>query len=192
MHIFQFHRTAYIASHHFLHFDTVGTGASINLGDSFLRTTVGISKVVTFMHRAAHYFKILHITDMRFYRRLKEIQRSRSLGVGFYNLTAGVMHRRHFVYKRYYIAQELHQAAYTHILACTYAENGEHAARCQSLTDALAHFILCQRVGFKEFLHQSFIMFSGSFHQGFVPFRSLFHFFSRDFLNGRSTAFGSP
>ena len=102
------------------------------------------------------------------------------------------MYGRHFVYERYDVAQEFHQATYAHVLACTYAEYGEHAAGGKTFADTFAHFVLGEGIGFEEFFHQSFIVFCGSFHESLVPSCGLFHLFFGDRLNGGRTAFGSP
>ena len=153
MHIFQFHSTADVTGYHFFHLDTIGTRTRIDLGDTLLGTTIGIGEIVSLVHFTAHHLEILNITDMRFNSRFKEIQGSRPVCIGFHNLTTRIMHRRHFVYERNNITQELHQTTHTHILACTNAEHREHAARSQSLTDTLTHFVLGQRILLEELLH---------------------------------------
>ena len=144
MNIFQLHRTANVTCHHLFYFDTVGTGASINLRHTFFRTAIGIGKVVSFMHFSAHDLEILNVTNVWFHTGLEEIQRGRSVGIGFHHFTTGIMHFRHFRYTGHYITQEFHQTTYPHIFACTYAEYGEHAACSQTLTDTFAHLVFRQ------------------------------------------------
>ena len=192
MHILQFHRAADITGYHFLHLDTVGSCTCVNLRNTLLRTAVGIGKVFSFVYLAAHNLEILHITDMRFNGSLEEIQGSRSVGIGFHNFTACIVHRRHFVYKRNNITQELHQTAHTHILARTYAEYGEHAAGGQSFADALAHLVFGQRILFEEFLHQGFIVFGSGLHQCFMHGGCFLHLLSGNIFDCGCSAFRSP
>ena len=192
MHVFQLDGTANITCHHFFHLNAVSTCTGIYLGNAFFRATVGIRKVVAFVHLSAHHLKILYITDMRLYGCLEEVKRSRSVGIRVYYLTAGVMHRRHLVHERNDVAQELHQTAHTHILACAYAEHGEHAAWSQSFANTLAHLVFRQGVLLEELLHQGFVVFGSSFHQCFMQLGGFLHLLCGNIFDSGCTAFGSP
>ena len=129
---------------------------------------------------------------MRFNSGLEEIERSRSIRIRFHNLATGIVYGRHLVYKRNHITQEFHQTTHTHIFTCTNTEYGEHATWSQTFTDTLAHFVFCQWILFKEFLHQAFIVFSSSFYQCFMQFGCFFQFLCRNIFNGGCTTFGAP
>ena len=129
---------------------------------------------------------------MRLHTGLEEIKRFRSVGIRSYLLAFRVLNFRHFRDKRNNVAQEFHQAANAHILTSTDTKYREHTSGYQSLTDTFAHFILRKRFLFKEFFHQSFIIFSSSLDQCFVHFHSLIHFFCRNIFNRRSASFGLP
>ena len=102
------------------------------------------------------------------------------------------MYVGHLIYEGNYVAEELHQATYTHVLACTDAEDGEHTAGSQSLADTFAHLVLGERLLFEELLHQAFIVLSSSLHQGLVPLGGLLHLFGRHLFDGGCTAIRSP
>ena len=144
MYIFQLHGTANITGHHLFHFDAVRPRTSINLRNTFLGATVCIRKIIPFVHLAAHYLEILDITDVRLNSRLKEIQRSRSVGIRFHHFSTCIVHRRHFIHERNHIAQEFHQTANAHILTCADTEYREHSTGGQTFTDALTHFVFRQ------------------------------------------------
>ena len=191
-HILQFYSSTDITGLKFFHFHTVTTGYDINLSNTFFRTTVSVQQVIAFTNLATHYFKVRYLTDMRFDTRLKEIQRFRSVNIRGHFFTVCIFDFRHFRDERNNVAQEFHQTANAHVLTTTNAEHREHTSGNQTFTDTFPHFIFCQRVLFKEFLHQTFIVFGSSFYQCFVHFHSLIHFFCRNIFNRRSTTFGFP
>src|SRR5574344_1766351 len=124
--IFQFHSTTYITGYELVHLDSGSTCTSIKLGDSFFGTTICICQIVSFVYLSAHHLKILHLTNMMFNSSFKEIERRRAISIRNYAFSTSIMQRRHFVYKRNYISQELHQTTNSHILTCTNTENREH------------------------------------------------------------------
>ena len=129
---------------------------------------------------------------MRLNTSLEEIDRLWSVSIDGNLLATSVVHLRHLVNMRNNIAQELHQTANTHILACTNAEYREDAASNQSLADTLAKLVLCKCLSLKELLHQSLVILSSSLNESLVKLHSLIHLLSRNILNGRSTTIWSP
>ena len=129
---------------------------------------------------------------MRFHTSLEEIQTLWSSGVRSNFLTTGIMHLRHFAYKRNNVAQELHQAVNAHRLTCTNAEHREDATGNQSLADALAKFIFCQTLALEELLHQSLIVLGCSLYKSRMKFHGFLHFFFWNIFNNRSTALRLP
>ena len=73
---------------------------------------------------------------------LEEIEGGRTVAVGCHFLTTGVVDLRHLAHEWHNVAEELHKATNAHVLACTYAEDGEDAASNQTLADTLAELIL--------------------------------------------------
>ena len=74
LYVFQFHRTTDISRTKFIHLFTVCSCTHIQLGHTFFGTSIRITQVVSFVNHSTHHLKILYITDMRFYSRLKEIK----------------------------------------------------------------------------------------------------------------------
>ncbi len=129
---------------------------------------------------------------MWFHSCFEEIQAFRSIGIGLYFLATCIVYLWHFAHKGYYITQEFHQTAYSHIFSCTHAEYGEDRPSNKSFAYAFTQFILCQGFFFKKLFHQGFIVFCRSLNQGFMQLHSLFHFFCRNIFYDWCSAFGFP
>ena len=192
LHVLQFHGTADITSLELVYRDTVGTCTCIDGADALLRTTVRVGQVVATLHSATHHLEILYLTDMRLYACLEEIERCRTCGIGSDLLATGVAYLRHLAHERNNIAQELHQTAHTHILACADAEHGEDRTGYQTLADTFAHLVLSEALALEEFLHQCIIVGCSSLYEGSVQLLCFLHLVGRNLLNDRSTAFGLP
>ena len=190
--VLQFHSTTDVACYHLVNRDTVGTCRSEYLSDALLRATVGIGEIVTTLYFATHHLEVLHLADVWFHACLEEIYRLRTIGVDSNLLTASVVHLRHLIYVRYYVAQELHQTAYAHVLTCADAEEWEYAASHQTLADALTELILCQGLCLEELLHQSLVILCSSLYESLVQLHRLVHLLSRDVLDDWRTALGLP
>ena len=158
------------------HFLTIGTGTYKELCHTLLGTAVGIGEVVAFMNGTAHHLEVLHFADVGFHAGFEEVDGSGAFGVELDFLTARVMNGRHFVNKGYYVAKEFHQTSYAHVLGSTNAEHGEDAARYHTFADAFAHFVFGELFGFKEFLHQPFVVFSGCLNESAMHGFSAFFF----------------
>ena len=98
----------------------------------------------------------------------------------------------HFAYERHNIAQELHQTANAHILACTNAEHWEDRTCNESLADAFAQLVLRESLLFEEFLHKSFVVLSCSLYERLMKLHCLIHLLCRDINDSRHTTFWSP
>ena len=192
LHVLQLHGAANIACHQFLHLDTVGSGAYEELCHTFLAAAISVAQVVSLVYLAAHNLEILHLTDVRLHSCLEEEQAGGAFLAGYNLLAAGIEHARHLIHKGYYVAQELHQAAHTHILAGAHTEDGEHATCCQALADTLAHLVLGKCIALEELLHQSLIVLGSSLHQCLVHLVGLFHLVGRHIFDSGLTAIGTP
>ena len=129
---------------------------------------------------------------MRLYAGLEEINRLRTVGIDSNLLATSVVYLWHLIYVRHYVAQELHQTANAHVLACTNAEYWVNAASNKSLADALTQFVLSKSFCLKELLHQSLVILGSSLYESLVKLHSLIHLLSWDFLDGRSTTVRTP
>ena len=129
---------------------------------------------------------------MRLYASLEEINRLRTVGIDSNLLTTSVVYLWHLVNVRNHVAQELHQATYTHILACTNAEYREDATSNQTLADTLTQLVLCKSLCLKELLHQALVILGSGLYESLVKFHRLVHLLCWDFLDGRSTTVRSP
>ena len=123
---------------------------------------------------------------------LEEIERCGTIAIGSHLFSTCIVNLWHLAHERHYIAQELHQTANTHILACTYAEHWEYRARHESLADTLAQFVLCQSLFLEEFLHQAFVVLGSSLHKSLVQLHSLVHFLGWDILDDWCSTLGLP
>ncbi|OAV74059.1 hypothetical protein Barb7_02497 [Bacteroidales bacterium Barb7] len=193
-HFFQFDGGTYIAGSHFGHSRTVLSGYDKQLGDAFLRASVGIHQVIAFLYFPRHDLEIGHLPDVGFNSSLEEEQADGGSGIGLDFLSACRCHRLHFGGRRGNQTEEVHNAVYAHVMFGRDAENGEHAAAHQACLNAGTQVFLAQCPFFKEFLHQGIVVLGGGFHEGFLPFGSLFGFFCRniqDFGSGISLLFPS-
>ena len=191
-HVLEFDGTADIACHELFHLLTISTCTDKQLGHTFARTAVGVGQVVAFVEHTAHHLKILYFTNMGLYSCLKEIDAGGAVLAGNNFLATRIMHLGHFVHEGNHVAKELHQSAYAHVLACTYAEYGEDAAGHHTFANTFAHLVLGQLLGLKEFLHQLLIVLGSGFNEGLVHLLCLIQFLGRDILNSGLAAFGTP
>ena len=72
-HIFQLHSTTNVSCIELVHRDSVCTCTSINLTDTFFRSTVGIGQIISRLDASTHHFKIRNLADMRLHTGLEEI-----------------------------------------------------------------------------------------------------------------------
>ena len=190
--ILELHGTADVASLETVYSDTVGTGAGIDGTQTLLGTTVGIGKVVTRLNRTTHNLEVRHFTDMGFHTSLEEIQTLWSSGVGLDLFTTGIVHLRHLAYEGNYIAQEFHQSANAHVLACAYAEYREDRAGYQTLADTFTQLVLGEGFLFEELLHQRLVVLGSSLDQSLVQLQSLVHLLGRNVLDDGRATLGLP
>ena len=129
---------------------------------------------------------------MRLHTGFEEIERFRAVAVGSHFLAACVVQLRHLADEGNNVAEEFHQSAHSHILACANAEHGEYTACDKSLSNTFAHFVLSESFFFEEFLHQSFIVLCCCLHEGFVKFHGFVHLLGGDVFDGGDSALGLP
>ena len=126
--IFQFHGSTDIACVQFIHLGTNGSVHCENLGDTLLGVAVHVLQIVTRTEHALSHLEVVNLTDMRLYRGLEHVNRSRSVVVAFDLLAFGGNHRVGLIYRGSNVAQEFHQTTHAHVLACAHAEYREHVA----------------------------------------------------------------
>ena len=192
LHVFQLHGATDIAGHQLVHLDARGTCTAEETADTFAAAAIGVLQIVALLHTTGHHLEILHFSDMRLHSRLEEIEARRTVGRRHHLLAACIVHSGHFVHKRHHVAQEFHQSAHAHILHGTDTEYGEHASGSQTLTDALTHFVLGERLALEELLHQRFVVLGCSLYKGFVHLHCLILLRIGNFLDGGRTAFRTP
>ena len=124
---------------------------------------------------------------MRLHTGLEEEERSRTVAVGCDFLASSVFHLRHFAHEGNHVAEEFHQAAHTHILACADAENGENRACDKAFANTFAHFVFREVFRFEEFLHQGIVATGSSLH-----FLGLVELVGGNVLDDGSATFGLP
>ena len=144
------------------------------------------------MHCTAHHLEILHFTNMRLNTCLEEEEGSWGLRICLHFYTLRILHSWHFIYSRNHVAQELHQAMHTHILACTNAANREHATSSQTLANTQNGLFLAQFHSVEELLHQSIVVLSSSLYQCIVQVFCLAHLTGRNVLYRRSATLVCP
>ena len=98
----------------------------------------------------------------------------------------------HLADERHYVAEELHEASYAHVLTGAYAEHGEYGACNEALSDAFSQLVLGEGLFLEEFLHKTLVVFGGSLYERLVQFHCLVHFLGRYIFDDRSTAFRLP
>ena len=192
LHVFQLHGAADVASHQLVHLDACGACTAEETADTFAAAAIGVLQIVALLHTTGHHLEILHFSDMRLHCRLEEIEARRTVGRRHHLLAARVVHSGHFVHKRHHVAQEFHQSAHAHILHGTDTEYWEHASGSQTLTVALTHFVLGERLALEELLHQRFVVLGCSLYKGFVHLHCLILLRIGNFLDGGRTAFRTP
>lgn len=191
-HILQLDRATDVASLQLFYFIALCTCTNEELLHTFLAAAICIGEVVTFVQRTAHHFEVLHLTDVRLYACLEEIDGKRAIGIGLHLYATSVVDSRHLVHERNNIAQEFHQTANTHVTRCTNTEYGEDATRHHTLADTFTHFIFGEVLGLKEFLHQALIVFGSSLDECTMQFVSFVKFLCGDILDDRFATLGSP
>ena len=192
LHVLKLYGTAYIASYKFLNLDTGGTCTAEQLSHALLAATVGIGKVITLVHLTLHNLEVLHLANMGLNSSLEYIKACGGINNGSHLLATGIVNLRHLVYEGNHIAQELHQAANAHALACANTEYGEHATCSQTLTDTLTHLVLCQALVLEELLHQGLVMLGSSLYQRLVHLHGLVHLLCGNVLDCGLATFGTP
>ena len=192
LHILQLHGAADVAGVELVYGNSVGSRASVDLGDALLGATVGIGKVVARLHRARHHLEVAHLADVWLHGGLEEIERLGTIAVGSDFLAARIVHLGHVADKGNHVAKEFHQAAHAHVLASADTEHGEDAAGDQPLADAHAHLVLGQCLLLEELLHQLLVVLGGSLHKRFVEFHGLVHLLGGDVFDGGDSALGLP
>ena len=192
LHILQFHGATDVASLQLIDSHAVRTGASVKLTHALLRAAIGVGQVVASLHRTAHHLEIRHFADVRLHAGLEEEQRCRTVAVGSDFVACGILHLRHIAHEGNHVAEEFHQAAHAHVLACANAENGENRARDESLADAFAHLVFREVFRLEELLHQSVVASGCGFHEGCLHFLGLVELVGGNVLDDGRTAFWLP
>ncbi len=96
---------------------------------------------------------------------LEEVERCGSRSISRHILTGSILDDGHLADEGHDVAEELHQAADTHVTACADAEHGEDAACHESLADTLTHFILRKVFGLEELLHECVVTGGGGLNK---------------------------
>ena len=188
--IFQFNGSTDIAGCKFIHSRTDRTGHLIELRDTLFATTLHVLQVVTVMDRTLHYAEVVHLTDMRFNRSLKDINAGRRTCIRAHFLTiygriAEVSRtRRHTV-------EEVHQTTNTHIFCTRAAEYRIHRTICINGLQTLHNLFVGQAFA-QELIEQRLISFCSCLRELRTHFLYFVSVLSRDILEFRSTAFWFP
>ncbi len=188
--VFQLNGSGDVACRYLIDGDTVGACHHVNLRDTLLAAPLHILQIVAALDRTLHDTEIVDLSDMRLDGRLKYIQTG---GLGGIGRNADAIDRRisKAVGGRCHSQEEVHQAADTHILQTTRADNGVHRAVGIDGTQAVHDFLVGQPLG-EELVEQRLIRLGGLLLQLLAHLGHTLLLGCGDVLLLRRTAVGTP